>query len=56
MQGMTMKKDETTRFVVGCNATATFSMLRYANTFTGDGFVGQTCATMMGSPGLRPLT
>ena len=35
-----MKKDETTRFVVGYNATATFSMLGYANTFTGDGFVG----------------
>jgi hypothetical protein len=35
-----MKKDETTRFVVGHNATATFSMLGYAGTSTGDGFVG----------------
>jgi len=35
-----MKKDETARFVVGYNATATFSMLGYAGTFTGDGFVG----------------
>jgi hypothetical protein len=34
------EKDETTRFVVGYNATAIFSMLRYADTFTGDGFVG----------------
>ena len=32
-----MKKDETARFVVGYNAAATFSMLGYAETFTGDG-------------------
>ena len=35
-----MKKDEITRFVVGYNATAAFSTLGYAGTFTGDGFVG----------------
>ena len=35
-----MKKDETARFVVGYNATAVFSMLGYAGTFSGDGFVG----------------
>ncbi|WP_162916148.1 hypothetical protein [Burkholderia sp. PAMC 26561] len=32
--------DETARIVVGYNATATYSMLGYAGTFTGNGFVG----------------
>ncbi|QIE29811.1 hypothetical protein [Caballeronia sp. SBC2] len=35
-----MKIDETTRFVVEYNAIATCSMLGYAGTFTGVGFVG----------------
>jgi len=51
-----MKKDETARFVVGYNATAEFSMLGCAGTFSGVDLWVQICVTMMGSPALRPST